>query len=45
MNLAYQIAEKSIGTSPKKASDFAVRANQLATEIGDKRKETDAAYR
>lgn len=44
MTLALQIAEKSIATSPRKASDFAVRANQLATEIGDKRRETDAAY-
>jgi class 3 adenylate cyclase len=44
MNLAYQIAEKSLSSNAKKASDFALRANQLATEIGDKRKETDAAY-
>jgi class 3 adenylate cyclase len=43
MNYAYQIAEKAIGTSPKKASDYAMRANQLAVEIGDKRKEADAA--
>ncbi|MBL7828525.1 MAG: hypothetical protein JNJ57_17965, partial [Saprospiraceae bacterium] len=44
MSLAYQIAEKSIASNPRKASDFAVRANQLATEIGDKRKEADAAF-
>lgn len=44
MNLAYQIADKSLATNAKKASDFAVRANQIATEVGDKRKETDAAY-
>src|SRR5690349_19318148 len=44
MNFAYQIAEKSLATNPKKASDFATRANQLATEIGDKRRETDAAF-
>ncbi len=43
MNLAYQIAEKSIAANAKKASDYAVRANQLAVEIGDKRKEADAA--
>ncbi|MDX1912553.1 MAG: adenylate/guanylate cyclase domain-containing protein [Saprospiraceae bacterium] len=43
MNYAYQIAEKSISTNAKKASDFALRANQLAVEIGDKRKEADAA--
>jgi adenylate cyclase len=44
MNLAYQIAEKTIGTSPKKASEYAIKANQIATEIGDKRRETDAAF-
>lgn len=44
MTLAYQIAEKSLASNPKKTSDFATRANQLATEVGDKRKETDAAY-
>ena len=44
MNLAFQIAEKSIATNAKKASEYAVKANQLATEIGDKRRETDAAY-
>lgn len=44
MNLAYQIAEKSIGNNAKKASDFANRASQLATEIGDKRREADATF-
>ncbi|MEY3193926.1 MAG: hypothetical protein RIQ78_21, partial [Bacteroidota bacterium] len=44
MNLAYQIAEKTIATNPKKASEYAVVANQLATETGDKRKATDAAF-
>jgi class 3 adenylate cyclase len=44
MNYAYQIAEKSIATSARKASSYAVIANQLAVEIGDKRKEADAAY-
>lgn len=44
MNLAYQIADKSLASNPGKASDFATRANQLAVEVGDKRKETDAAY-
>ncbi len=43
MNYAYQIAEKSITVNAKKASDYALRANQLAVEIGDKRKEADAA--
>jgi len=45
MNLACQIAEKSLASSnAKKASDFATRASQLATEIGDKRREADATY-
>jgi len=44
MNFAYQIAEKSIAANAKKASDYAVRANQLAVEVGDKRKEADAAF-
>lgn len=44
MNIAYQIAEKLLATSPAKASDYAQTANQLATELGDKRKEADAAY-
>jgi len=43
MNFAYQIAEKSISSNAKKASDYAVKANQLAVEIGDKRREADAA--
>ena len=43
MNYAYQIAEKSIITNSKKASDYAMKANQLAVEIGDKRREADAA--
>lgn len=45
MNLAYQIAEKSLSASnAKKASDFANRASQLATEVGDKRREADATF-
>lgn len=45
LTLAYQIAEKALaGSNYTKASDFAQRANQLAIEIGDKRKEADAAY-
>ena len=44
MDLAYQIAEKSLASNPKKAIDYSVVASQLATEIGDKRKETDASY-
>lgn len=44
MNLSYQVAEKLIGSNPTKASDYAQQASQLATELGDKRKEADAAY-
>lgn len=44
MNYAYQIAEKSLAANnSRKASDFAMRANQLAVEVGDKRREADAA--
>jgi class 3 adenylate cyclase len=43
MNFAYQIAEKALASNAKKASDYAVRANLLAVEVGDKRKEADAA--
>ena len=45
MNYAYQIADKSLSAgNAKKASDFANRASQLATEIGDKRREADATF-
>ncbi|MEO6760597.1 MAG: adenylate/guanylate cyclase domain-containing protein, partial [Saprospiraceae bacterium] len=45
MTLAYQIAEKSLaGSNYTKASTYAQQANQLAVEVGDKRKEADAAY-
>ncbi|MCC7465642.1 MAG: hypothetical protein IT261_05205 [Saprospiraceae bacterium] len=44
LNFAYQIAEKSLAANnSRKASDFAMRANQLAVEVGDKRREADAA--
>jgi class 3 adenylate cyclase len=44
MNLSYQIAEKLLASSPAKAATYAQQASQLATEIGDKRREADAAY-
>lgn len=44
MNLAYQIAEKLLASNPKRAVQYAGISSQLATEIGDKRKETDASY-
>ena len=44
MNLSYQIAEKLLATSPAKASTYAQNASQMATELGDKRREADAAF-
>ncbi len=44
MNLSYQIAEKLLATSPAKASNYAQQASQMATELGDKRREADAAF-
>ena len=42
--LTYQLAEKLLPSNPTKAADYAQQANQIAVEVGDKRKETDAAY-
>jgi class 3 adenylate cyclase len=44
MNLSYQLAEKLIASNPTKASEYAQTASQLATEIGDRKREADAAY-
>lgn len=44
MTLSYQIAEKLLSSNPTKAATYARQASQLATEVGDKRKEADAAY-
>ncbi len=44
MNLSYQIAEKLLASNPTKASEYAQQASYLATELGDKRREADAAY-
>jgi class 3 adenylate cyclase len=44
MTLSYQIAEKLIVSNPAKASEYAQTASQLATELGDKKREADAAY-
>ncbi|GAB4496349.1 MAG: hypothetical protein OHK0019_27890 [Saprospiraceae bacterium] len=44
MTLSYQIAEKLLSSNPAKAATYARQASQLATEVGDKRKEADAAY-
>ncbi|MDX2279286.1 MAG: adenylate/guanylate cyclase domain-containing protein [Saprospiraceae bacterium] len=43
LTLNYQLAEKLLPTSPAKAAEYAQNANQIAVEVGDKRKETDAA--
>ena len=40
---AFQLAEKLLSGSPAKSAEYAVIANNLATEIGDKRKESDTA--
>lgn len=44
MNISYQLAEKLLAGSPAKASGYAQSASELATEIGDKRREADAAF-
>lgn len=44
LNITYQLAEKLIASNPAKAADYAQQATQIAVEVGDKRKETDAAY-
>lgn len=43
LSLNYQLAEKLLPTSPAKAAEYAQNANHIAVEVGDKRKETDAA--
>ncbi|MBK7937718.1 MAG: hypothetical protein IPJ82_11775 [Lewinellaceae bacterium] len=44
MTLSYQIAEKLLASNPVKASEYAQQASDLATELGDKRKEADATF-
>ncbi|MCB0544544.1 MAG: hypothetical protein KDC70_13555, partial [Saprospiraceae bacterium] len=44
MNLSYQIAEKLLNSNPIKSSSYAQQASDLATEIGDKRRDADASY-
>lgn len=44
MNLCYQIAEKSLASSPAKAADYAHRASLLASELGEKRREAESIY-
>jgi class 3 adenylate cyclase len=42
LNLAYQLAERMLASNAAKAGDYANQASQLAVELGEKRKETDA---
>jgi adenylate cyclase len=44
LDLSLKLAEKLLPSNPTKAADYAQQANQLATELGDKRREADAAY-
>ncbi|MCW5923369.1 MAG: hypothetical protein KIS77_13575 [Saprospiraceae bacterium] len=44
MNISYQLAEKLLGSNPTKAAAYAQQSSQLATEIGDKRREADGAF-
>ena len=43
MNIAYQLAEKMKRSNAAKAADYAWQSNQLAIQIGDKRREAEAA--
>jgi adenylate cyclase len=42
LSISYQLAEKLLGSDPSKSAGYALQAAQLATEMGDRRKETDA---
>ncbi|MFN7326056.1 MAG: adenylate/guanylate cyclase domain-containing protein [Chitinophagales bacterium] len=44
MNLLYQIAEKTLASSPTKSADYAHRASMLASELGEKRRESESIY-
>ena len=44
LTLNYQLAEKLMAGNPAKAATYATAAAQIATEIGDKRKEADATF-
>jgi len=44
MNLLYQIAEKTLASSPTKSADYAHRASILASELGEKRRESESIY-
>jgi adenylate cyclase len=44
LTISLQLADKLMASSPAKAADYAQQATQLAVEVGDKRKETDASF-
>lgn len=44
LTLNYQLAEKLLAGNPAKSATYATAAAQIATEIGDKRKEADATF-
>ena len=43
MNIAYELADKMKRSNPAKAADYAWQANQLAIQVGDKRREAESA--
>jgi adenylate cyclase len=44
LTLCYQLAEKTLSSSPAKAADYAHRASLLASELGEKRRESESIY-
>ncbi len=43
MNIAYELADKMKRSNAAKAADYAWQANQLAIQVGDKRREAESA--
>lgn len=44
MNLSYQIAEKTLASSPGEAANYAYNASVLASELGEKRREAESIH-
>jgi adenylate cyclase len=44
LDLSMKLVDKLLASNPAKAAEYAQQANQLAIEVGDKRRESDAAY-
>ncbi|MFN4080383.1 MAG: adenylate/guanylate cyclase domain-containing protein [Saprospiraceae bacterium] len=42
LTLSYELAQKYMSGNPKKAAEYADQASRLATELNDRRRETDA---